>query len=322
MKWTGKLVGGALGMAFGPVGAALGMLAGHLYDAKTAGEEAGRLSRDGLDGADPRSGGESGGRSGSGRRRNGTAADRDPNVAAYQNSSPHGDAARVADRFFRSTFEVMGHVAKADGRVSGQEIQAARAVMADFSLNEAQVGAAIAHFTAGKQPGYDLSGAIMALRRACAGRPDLLRVFLEIQMRASIAGSDLRGPARPLLTRIAAMLGVGGIEFAHLEAVLRLRHGWAGARGGNGNGNGAGPAQGDRGEALRVRLEQAYEVLEVAASATDEEVAKAYRRQLSRHHPDKLKANGLPESMLEHAKRRTQQIIEAWDLVRERRGLQ
>jgi hypothetical protein len=25
--------------------------------------------------------------------------------------------------------------------------------------------------------------------------------------------------------------------------------------------------------------------------------------------------------MLEHAKRRTQQIIEAWDLVRERRGL-
>jgi DnaJ like chaperone protein len=148
-----------------------------------------------------------------------------------------------------------------------------------------------------------------------------LRVFLEIQMRASIAGTDLRGPARPLLTRVAAILGVGGIEFAHLEAVLRLRHGWAGA--GGGGGNGAAGARGERGETLRrVRLEQAYEVLEVEASASDEEVAKAYRRQLSRHHPDKLKANGLPESMLEHAKRRTQQIIEAWELVRERRGLQ
>ena len=43
-------------------------------------------------------------------------------------------------------------------------------------------------------------------------------------------------------------------------------------------------------------------------------MAKAYRRQLSKHHPDKLKANGLPDSMLEHAKQRTQQIIEAYEL--------
>lgn len=325
MKWTGKLVGGALGLALGPVGAALGMLAGHFYDEKLAAAEAGRLRRDdnpgqrpGADGASGAGAGGDGSRGGAGRRRPGTAADRDPNVSAYQNSAPHGDAARVADRFFRCTFEVMGHVAKADGRVSDQEIRAARAVMSDFNLNEAQVGAAIAHFTAGKDPRYDLSGAIMALRRACAGRPDLLRVFLEIQMRASIAGTDLRGPARPLLQRMAAMLGVDGLEFAHLEAVLRLRHGWAGA-GGSRGGNGAG----ERGEAQqRVRLAQAYEVLEVDANASDEDVAKAYRRQLSRHHPDKLKANGLPESMLEHAKRRTQQIIEAWDLVRERRNLQ
>ncbi len=312
MKWTGKLVGGALGLALGPVGAALGVLAGHFFDEKLA--AAGRVSRYDVLGWGP----PPGAGAGAGGRRNGTAADRDPGVAAYQNSTPHGDAARVADRFFRCTFEVMGHVAKSDGRVSNQEIQAARAVMADFNLNDAQVAAAIAHFTTGKQPDYDLSRAIMALRGACVGRPDLLRVFLEIQMRAAIAGTDLRGPARPLLTRVAAMLGVGGIEFAHLEAVLRLRHGWAGSRGGAGA---AGPS-GDRNEALSlVRLEQAYEVLEVAATASDEDVTKAYRRQLSRHHPDKLKANGLPESMLEHAKRRTQQIIEAWDLVRERRGL-
>jgi DnaJ like chaperone protein len=238
-------------------------------------------------------------------------------VAAYQDSRPHRNPAQVAARFFRTTFEVMGHVAKADGRVSEQEIQAARAVMTEFGLDAAQVAAAIGHFATGKQPGYDLSGAIMGLRRACAGRPDLLGTFLEIQMRAAIAGTDLRGPVRPLLQKIAAMLGVGGMEFAHIEAVLRLRHGWAGARG-----NAGGDGREGREALSRLRLEQAYEVLEVAATASDEEVTRAYRRQLSRHHPDKLKANGLPESMLEHAKRRTQQIIEAWDLVREKRGLQ
>ncbi|MCU0760406.1 MAG: co-chaperone DjlA [Steroidobacteraceae bacterium] len=322
MKWSGKLVGGALGLAFGPVGVALGVLAGHLYDEKSGGS-GGRPARDARDDAAPA--GDAGAGQGArrsaasgepgARRRRGSAADRDPEVAAYQDSRPHRNPAQVAARFFRTTFEVMGHVAKADGRVSEQEIQAARAVMDEFGLDAAQVAAAIGHFSTGKQPGYDLGGAIMGLRRACAGRPDLLGTFLEIQMRAAIAGTDLRGPVRPLMLKIAAMLGVGGLEFAHVEAVLRLRHGWAGSRRSQAGGEG-------RETLSKLRLEQAYEVLEVAASASDEEVTRAYRRQLSRHHPDKLKANGLPESMLEHAKRRTQQVIEAWELVREKRGLQ
>jgi DnaJ like chaperone protein len=54
---------------------------------------------------------------------------------------------------------------------------------------------------------------------------------------------------------------------------------------------------------------------------SDEEVVKAYRRQMSRHHPDKLKANGLPPSMLERAKERTQQIQAAYEVIRERRGM-
>ena len=46
MKWSGKLVGGALGLAFGPVGVALGVLAGHLYDEKAAGAGGGELPPD------------------------------------------------------------------------------------------------------------------------------------------------------------------------------------------------------------------------------------------------------------------------------------
>jgi DnaJ like chaperone protein len=97
------------------------------------------------------------------------------------------------------------------------------------------------------------------------------------------------------------------IEYAQIEAVLRIRRG-----------------------SFRhhvpmrdtaAQIEQAYKVLEVSPQASNDEVSKAYRRQLSRHHPDKLKANGLPESMIEHAKQRTQQIIEAWELIKERRGI-
>jgi DnaJ like chaperone protein len=64
-----------------------------------------------------------------------------------------------------------------------------------------------------------------------------------------------------------------------------------------------------------------YAELEVSAQASDQEVTKAYRRQLSRHHPDKLVANGLPESMAQWAKEKTQRIQEAYESIRAARGM-
>jgi DnaJ like chaperone protein len=130
-------------------------------------------------------------------------------------------------------------------------------------------------------------------------------------VRAALAGNNLEGPVRPLIQRIAATLGVSGLEFAHIEAVLRIQGGSLGSA----------DTRTQPPPAAARALEEAYRVLQTTASASDEEVAKAYRRQLQRHHPDKLKANGLPESMMAHAKQRTQQIIEAWELIRVRRGI-
>jgi DnaJ like chaperone protein len=215
--------------------------------------------------------------------------------------------ATVGETFFRSTFRVMGHLAKADGRISESEIAAARSIMSDLRLNPLQVRAAVDHFTAGKQPGFNLAAELATLARVCEGRPELPRIFIEIQVRAALTGNNMEGPVRELLRRVTTRLDVSMLEFAHIEAVARIRAGTFR------------PAQQRADGALQ--LEQAYRVLETNPAAPNEEVVKAYRRQLSRHHPDKLKANGLPESMIEHAKQRTQQIIEAYELIRERRGI-
>jgi DnaJ like chaperone protein len=219
----------------------------------------------------------------------------------------------IGERFFRASFQMMGYLAKADGRVSEREIAAARSVMQELRLNAAQIREAIACFTAGKQAAYDYGGELSQLRDICRRRPDLARVFLEIQVRAALEGNDLEGPVRALIGRLAAALGVSSLELMHVEAVLRIQRG---------GGFGAWRTQGSAAAAARDReLEEAYRVLETTAGSSDEQVAKAYRRQLQRHHPDKLKAHGLPESMMAHAKQRTQQIIEAWEIVRERRGI-
>jgi DnaJ like chaperone protein len=106
---------------------------------------------------------------------------------------------------------------------------------------------------------------------------------------------------------MASRLGVSMVELAQIEAVLRIRTGTFRQQTTHNTGS--------------EQLRQAYSVLECTPATSDGDVVKAYRRQLSRNHPDKLKANGLPESMIEHAKQRTQQIIEAYELIKERRGL-
>jgi DnaJ like chaperone protein len=221
------------------------------------------------------------------------------------------ELAAIGERFFRATFHVMGYIAKADGRVSELEISAARSVMAELRLDAKQTREAIACFTTGKQPAFDFTGELSALRLACRGRPDLTRIFLEIQVRAALAGNNLAGPVRPMMQKVAAGLGISAFEFAHVEAALRIQSGAFRA----------GASAGSTAAAREARLAEAYRVLESTPGASDEEIAKAYRRQLHRHHPDKLTANGLPDSMIEHAKQRTQQIIEAWELIRERRGI-
>jgi len=189
-------------------------------------------------------------------------------------------------------------------------------VMSELRLSGPQIHAAIHHFTRGKNPDFDLESTMQQFVHTCAHRPDLMRVFLEVQVRACLEGVDMQGAGGVAVQKVADLLDVSRIELAHIVQVLRLRREQfragpgAGARNG---GNGAPPRSG-------AELNAAYQILEVDPKASNEEVAKAYRRQLSKHHPDKLKANGLPESMLEHAKQRTQQIIEAYESIKSSRG--
>ncbi len=228
---------------------------------------------------------------------------------ARRRAGPSLDAPAVRAAFFRATFTLMGHVAKSDGRVSEQDIAAARRIFGDFRLDEADTRAAMELYSQGKQAGFDAEAVLAELAAACRGRPEVLRMFLEIQMRAALMADGLQGRTRETLMRVASAVGIGAIEFAHLEAFLRFQ---AQARAQ------AGPraAPGGRGA-----LDEAYEVLGVRPTASDAEVKRAYRKLMSENHPDKLVARGLPESMLEVAKQKTQAIQAAWERVREARGM-
>lgn len=216
-----------------------------------------------------------------------------------------GDPRALQIVFFRATFQMMGHAAKADGRVTPQEIDAARDAMRRFSLSDADVQRAIDLYTDGKRPDFPLDELLGELRGAMSGRDDLRRLFVQIQLEAALQGGGLNPASRAVFARMCSALGISAIEFAALEAMLRMR----------------GPAGSGATRPQADRLADAYQVLGVRADTPDAEVTLAYRRLVSQSHPDKLVANGLPESMVEAAHERTRRILEAYEIIRKHRGM-
>jgi len=214
-----------------------------------------------------------------------------------------GAQERVQTAFFTAVFSVMGHLAKADGRVSEDEIRLAREVMARMNLNEDMRRAAIELFNQGKATDFPLDEVVGQFRTECRRRRHLMQMFLEILLHAAYADGTLHPQERRILEHIRERLGFSAAEFSHLEALVRNARHFAG---------------GARGERVSPRqaLREAYEVLGVAPGASDAEVKKAYRRLMNQHHPDKLVSKGLPEEMIKLATEKTQEIKQAYETIK------
>jgi DnaJ like chaperone protein len=219
----------------------------------------------------------------------------------------HVNAGRAQAAFFNATFSVMGCIAKADGRVSEDEIRAARAIMAQMNLTAEQQRAAIELFNQGKQPDFQLDQVLIHFRQECGNYPALLRMFVQIQLAAALADGVLHPAEQAIFTRICTLLGIQPIELRQYEEFIRAQQSFGGGRG-------SAQAQPDK-------LAAAYQTLGVQATNSDEEIKRAYRRLMKENHPDRLVSRGLPEAMLKIAQEKTQRINIAYEVIKSTRNM-
>ena len=224
---------------------------------------------------------------------------------------PGASKERVQTAFFTTVFSVMGHLAKADGRVSETEIQMARTIMRQMQLDAQQQQFAIDLFKKGKEPNFPLDDVIMQFKAECGRNRNLKQMFIEILVYAAYADGTMHEAERHILVRICTRLGFSHAEFTEIERMVYAQQAFHGQR--QGQQHYARPS--------RDLLKEAYDALGVDAKASDSDIKKAYRRQMNQHHPDKLVAKGLPEEMIKLANEKTQEIKAAYETIKKARGL-
>jgi len=79
--------------------------------------------------------------------------------------------------------------------------------------------------------------------------------------------------------------------------------------------------QNENAHQYRDSLENEYAELGCKSSATDEELRKAYRSLAKKLHPDILRAQGMPESLMRKSNARMARINTAWDKIKKARGI-
>lgn len=235
--------------------------------------------------------------------------------------------------FMQTTFAVLGHMAKAKGRVTEDDIQLARQLMARLNLDSANQQLAQQAFTTGKEANFPLREVIQEFREACGQRADLLRFFIEVQMQAAVQDGELDANEQQILFTIAEIMGMSRFQFEQMMAMVMAAQqfrsggfyqeqsyqqqdqnsGYHQSQGGSSYG-------GYRQSSSGPSLKDAYTVLGVSESDDQNTVKRAYRKLMNEHHPDKLAAKGLPDEMMELAKEKAQQIQAAYDLVCKAKG--
>lgn len=220
----------------------------------------------------------------------------------------HGaDRQRLQELFFETAFSVMGHLAKADGRVSEEEIAQAEALIAKVGLTAEHRQQAIEYFKQGSQAGFQLEP-VLARFVSEGGRGHRLpALLLEFLISMAMADGEMHPAELDVLNRTASALGINARQFQQLLAMLLAQHDFAG-QGHSQQGGHAAPRP--------DTLAKAYRALGVDASASDREVKRAYRKLMSEHHPDKMIAKGVPEDMIKLATETSQEIQAAYEVVK------
>lgn len=229
-------------------------------------------------------------------------------VKTLRYASP-ANIARIKSSFFETTFLLSGYLAKADGRISQQEVDHTEMVISQMGLSTEQRQRAIDLFKRGATADFQLEPAVSSFIEVVGQQKQIQQTLLFFLISLALADHEIQQVEHDALQRIATLLGFSPAQLAQMLRMAQAQENFHSSAGG-----------GSFGAQPGTSLDDAYDAMGVSKDVDDKALKRAYRKLMSENHPDKLIAQGVPEDMVKIATERSQEIQAAYEMIKKSRA--
>jgi DnaJ like chaperone protein len=177
----------------------------------------------------------------------------------------------IQTSFFNTLFMLLGHIAKADGRITETEIKLTESLMEKMGLSADHKREAIRLFKVGAEPIFNLDNVLRDFKYHSSRSPNLVQMLLVYLINLAMADGELHPNEEQILRQVAEKLGFSSFIFEQILRMIRAQN-----------------AFGDDEHFQRAQqapradeVTLAYEALGVSPTASDAEIKKSYRKLMS-----------------------------------------
>jgi DnaJ like chaperone protein len=201
-----------------------------------------------------------------------------------------GQEAQVT--FFVAAFSMLARIAKADGDISNAEIDSIQKFMVqELNLSPQNRKIAMDIFYAANQSPERFSDFASQFYQQFRSQPQMLELMVDVLLRVSLADGSLHSQEEALIEEAVHVFNISPDHYATIKRRYVRDTG------------------------------KHYAVVGCSPNDSNEHIKSQYRKLMFDFHPDRIQSKGLPEEFTKFANDKFREIQEAYESIKQERGL-